>query len=450
MRLSTRGVAAALVLIVALVPAGLAGAQTGGEELQPTTDATPVVLVANSKAGTVHVVDANDLTIERTIDVLPRGKPGPSNPLAYPPTQTANALFVNEFAGDNFVHDLDLSPDGETLYASRGHMKDVAALDLTQHPAEVIWTATVDGFRADHMTIGADGDTIFISDLTEDQVIALDAEDGSRLGTVPTGDYAHGVTIVDTTPDPATLSSENVASPDDRCAFVEDPTSEPDSCLYAASIGDIVLQPKPLRDQRPEPADAALNEPYQLTIADADSLEVLRTLEFPGGIRPAAFDLAGDDRLMYYQESSFHGIVEYDLEDGMERRRVQLPIDEGVSEDDYSFEAPHHGLAISPDHSTLCTAGRASDYVALVSTDTMLAEAIVDVGDAPSWAITGPTGERCWVTNTGSEATDDQPPADTVSVIDYDTGQVDATIETDPGPKHVLAAEVPSSVVGSG
>jgi hypothetical protein len=31
--------------------------------------------------------------------------------------------------------------------------------------------------------------------------------------------------------------------------------------------------------------------------------------------------------------------------------------------------APHHSLELSPDESTLCAAGRASDYVALVSTE---------------------------------------------------------------------------------
>ena len=71
---------------------------------------------------------------------------------------------------------------------------------------------------------------------------------------------------------------------------------------------------------------------------------------------------------MYAQLSEFHGVVAFDLEDGRIVRRRELPIDDGVTEDDYDFEAPHHGLAITPDERTLCAAGRASDYVALLRT----------------------------------------------------------------------------------
>ena len=46
---------------------------------------------------------------------------------------------------------------------------------------------------------------------------------------------------------------------------------------------------------------------------------------------------------------------------------------------DWDFEAPHHGLDMTSDESTLCAAGRASDYVALVSTRTMRPTAVVEV-----------------------------------------------------------------------
>lgn len=429
------------LLAAALAPIGVAST--------PATEDVPVVFVANSKSGTVTVVDATTHNVVRTVDIIPNGTVTPTDPsTSRDPLSTVNALFVNEFAGENYAQDLDVSPDGETLFVSRGHLADVAAFDLTEDPAQLVWRTPVDGFRADHMTIGVDGQRLFVSDLTEDQVIAIGTDDGARVGTFPTGDYAHGVSAVTTPPAPTTMESENEVSPSGDCAFLEDGPDH-DDCIYAASIGDIVLQPRPLRNQRPEPADRALNEPYRLTVADADSLEVLREIEFPDGIRPAAFDLGTDENLMYFQESEFHGIVEYDLEAAREVRRVQLPIDEGVTEDDYSFEAPHHGLAISPDESTLCAAARASDYVALVPTDTMLPEAIVEVGDAPGWAITGPTGQACWVSSAGSEAENPEPGANTVSIVPYDNPGDVTQIDTDEGPKHLLAAEVPIGVVGS-
>jgi len=39
----------------------------------------------------------------------------------------------------------------------------------------------------------------------------------------------------------------------------------------------------------------------------------------------------------------------------------------GIAVSDYDFAAPHHGLALIDDGETLCIAGRASDYTALVS-----------------------------------------------------------------------------------
>ena len=64
---------------------------------------------------------------------------------------------------------------------------------------------------------------------------------------------------------------------------------------------------------------------------------------------------------------------------------MEMPVDDGVTEDDSSFEAPHHGLDITRDERTLCAAGRASDDVALVSTRSMKPTAVVEVGDELGW-----------------------------------------------------------------
>lgn len=131
-------------------------------------------------------------------------------------------------------------------------------------------------------------------------------------------------------------------------------------------------------------------------------------------------------------------LIEYDLEEGRELRRLALPVDEGVTEDDYDFEAPHHGLAISHDERTLCAAGRASDYVALVDTDTLAPRAIVDVGDAPGWAATGPDGRTCFVPNTRE---------DTLSVISYTSGREIARLPVGDGPKQIEAAWLPRALL---
>ena len=94
----------------------------------------------------------------------------------------------------------------------------------------------------------------------------------------------------------------------------------------------------------------------------------------------------------------------------------------------------HHGLAMTRDERTLCAAGRASDYVALVSTRTLRPNAVIEVGDKPSWAVSGPGDRHCFVTNTGDG---------TVSVISYAEHREVARVKVGAGPKHLEVGRVP-------
>jgi YVTN family beta-propeller protein len=260
----------------------------------------------------------------------------------------------------------------------------------------------VGGFRADHMTISTDGAHLYVSAMTDNRVEVIDTSRQAIVGSFASGQWPH----------------DNVLSEDGER-------------LYNGSIGNILV-PKELRDGQPAAADPALAAPYQLTVADPESLEVQRTLRFPAGIRP--FVLGPRERRMYAQLSELHGIVEYDLERGRMLRTLELPVDDGVTSDDYDFEAPHHGLELSPSGRTLCAAGRASDYVALVSRRRLRPIAVIEVGDAPGWAANGPDGSHCFVTNTRD---------DTVSVISYARRREVARVAAGDGPKYLLAARVP-------
>ena len=104
--------------------------------------------------------------------------------------------------------------------------------------------------------------------------------------------------------------------------------------------------------------------PFQLTIADVDTLRSAigygSTTRFGRGVsRP-------DEKTLYAQLSNEHAVVAYDLAARKVLRRLELPVKAGVTVDDWDFEAPHHGLALTDDGATLCLAGRASDYAALV------------------------------------------------------------------------------------
>lgn len=358
----------------------------------------PVVFVANAEGGTVSLIDATTLRVLKTLDVLPDGRNATVN--EDPEQALLGQRIVEAAGGHNYAQDQDVSPDGRTLYVSRGHRGDVAAFDLAS--GRMLWKTPISGLRSDHMTLSKDGTRLFVSALTADVVEVLDTKTGDVTGTVGTGEWPH----------------DNHLSADGKR-------------LYNASIGNIT-QPTELRAARA----AAGSSPYVLTVADPAGGKELRSYSFDHGVRP--YTLTRDEKRMYAQLSELHGLIEYDLVSGRELRRLELPIDDGVTEDDYSFEAPHHGLDMTSDERTLCAAGRASDYVALVSTRSLKPTAVVEVGDAPSWALNGPGDRHCFVANTGDG---------TVSVVSYAQRREVTRVRVGQGPKHLELGYVPVDVL---
>ena len=360
--------------------------------------ARDVVFVANAEGGTVSLVDARSFRVLKTLDVLPDG-PDAGLGEDDPAQALLGQRVVEAAGGHNYAQDQDVSPDGRTLYVSRGHRGDVAAFDLAS--GRMLWKTPISGVRADHMTMSADGSRLFVSALTEDVVEVLETREGRVVDTIPTGEWPH----------------DNHLSRDGQR-------------LYNASIGNITtpFEVRAVRARTPA-------SPYVLTVADPRTGETLGSYAFDRGVRP--YVVTTDEKRMFAQLSELHGLIEYDLVSGRELRRLDLPIDDGVTEDDYSFEAPHHGLAMTDDEQTLCAAGRASDYVALVSARTLKPTAIVDVGDAPSWALNGPGDRHCFVANTGDG---------TLSVVSY-AGREVARVKVGQGPKHLDLGRVPLAVL---
>jgi YVTN family beta-propeller protein len=83
-----------------------------------------------------------------------------------------------------------------------------------------------------------------------------------------------------------------------------------------------------------------------------------------------------------------------------------------------------------------CAWPAASDYVAIVSVETMTLVSIIPVDDAPGWAETGPDGSSCYVASTR---------ANTVSVISYESFSLVAEIPTGAGPKYLASAHIPAA-----
>lgn len=388
------GVTAAVCLVGTVSPAR-ASTQTA-----TTRD---LLFVGNSSDGTVDVFDANTFQRLETINVIPDGSTpqDPLQALLYP-TLTAKV-------GINYVQDIAVSPDGKTLYVSRGYLGDVAAFNLAspQHP--LLWRVQIHSLRADHAELSPDGKRLFVSALTSDVVEVIDTTTHSVVGEVPAGDWPHTLGF----------------SPDG-------------STIYNGSLGvqalDTVTSQTPPTDGR-----------HWLEAIDPQTLLLQRApCQFSEGIRP--FVLTADGKVMYLQLSYYNGVVEYDPFNCQTLRTLDLPLaGPGLTTapHDYPNEAAQHGIALSPDGQWLCSAGTIDNYAALIKLPdfSLSSSKIIPVGQEPAYAVNSPDGRYCFVASRG-------PNANNVSVISYATQSVVTTLPTGLHPQVELAARVPSAVVG--
>ncbi len=351
-----------------------------------------IAFVANAVGGTITLIDIAERTVVGQFSILPDG---PRVGFFRDPLQWIGQP-VAEQNGLNYAQDTDLSPDGRVLYVARGFLADVAAFDVAT--GALMWRTPVGGFRADHMTISPNGRHLFVSALTDDQVEVIDTTTGRHSGAFATGIFPHDIHV--------TADGRRV---------------------YNASLGDMTTE----LAERDQAADA-----YVLTIADADTLAVEDRHMVTNGIRP--FQITADETRLYGQLSNTHAVFSYDLEARREIGRIDLPVAAGVTEDDWDFEAPHHGLALTPDETTLCVAGRASDYAGLVAARDLELLATVPVGDAPSWSSLSADGRLCVLANTRS---------DDVSIVSLASRSEVARLPAGRGPKHITVGQVPVSVL---
>ena len=365
--------AASLAAIASYLTLSVSAAQT-------PPDRTEVAFVANAEAGTVALVDVAARSIIGVLDINParteRNGPGATN----------------------YAQDTDVSPDGRTIYVSRGYLGDVAAFDLSS--GKMLWQRSLNTGRADHMTITQDGRSLFVSSLMDNRVYKLSAATGEIDGHVVTGIYPH----------------DNKVSKDGKR-------------LYNSSLGPLGTLP---RSASAAPLTERPGDPLQLTIADVETLAVRDRIKLDNAFRPWHF--SPDEKLIYAQLSNEHAVVTYDLASRQIVRRLDLPVKPGVTSADWDFEAPHHGLALTDDGKTLCLAARASDYAALVNAKDLTLIATIPVGDAPGWAEVAEEGRTCLIANTRS---------DELSIISIPKRAEIARLPIGNGPKHITVARIP-------
>ena len=374
-----RARAAPIAAIASCVMLSVSAAQT-------SADLTEIAFVANAEAGTVALVDVSSRSVIGILDINParteRKGPGATN----------------------YAQDTDLSPDGHTIYVSRGYLGDVAAFDLSS--AKMLWQRSLNTGRADHMTITKDGRSVFVSALMDNRVYKLAASTGEINGHVITAVHPHDVKV-----------------------------SKDGHWLYNSSLGPLGSLP---RSAAAAPLTQTPGDPFQLTIADVETLAVRDRIKLDNAFRPWQF--SNDEQLIYAQRSNEHAVVTYDRASRKIIRRLELPVKPGVTSADSDFEAPHHGLALTEDGATLCLAARASDYAALVDTKELTLIATIPVGDAPGWAEVADAGRVCLIANTRS---------DDLSIISIPKRAEIARIPVGNGPKHITVARIPQAVIAA-
>ncbi|MFD1044243.1 YncE family protein [Kibdelosporangium lantanae] len=336
-----------------------------------------MLIVGNAQAGTVSFIDSRTFEVLGTLDAIPdlQQRLDAMNPI-----ERIGYDIVNQQQGyKKFVDDIALSPDGKTLYVSRGNLADAVAYDVATK--RQLWRFKIDGFKADHAAISPDGSKFIVSALSSEKDQVIDTRTGTLVASFPTGTYPHA----------------NDYSPDN-------------SVLYNSSIGNVGL-PKALN---------LLKGKRQLTAVNPQTWQVTRTYQLDYGIRPALF--MPDNKTMYAQLSYLNGLVEYDLQAGRIVRTVQLPFSAkaaAMSPDDYPQNSAHHGMAYSGDR--ICAAGTIDDYTVLLSRPALGVLGYVNypTDSLPYWATTSVDGKYCFVSLSK---------ANSISVIDYATAKQVASI----------------------
>jgi DNA-binding beta-propeller fold protein YncE len=357
-----------------------------------------VVLVGNSVSGSVSFLDGHTFANLGSVNVIPdlAQRLAAMNPIE----RAAYALVRQQEGGDRFADDVYLSPDGRTLYVSRGNLDDVVAFDLASRTMR--WRHQVAGFKADHAALSPDGTRLIVSATTVAKAEVLDTATGALVASVATGTYPH---------------ANDYSADGNR--------------IYNSSIGITAL---------PKVLDFAKGDKL-VTVIDAHTFAVLRTYRFAEGIRPAVF--TPDGTTMYAQLSYFNGFVEYNLVTGRITRTVPMPFSpagQALSPDSYPNNSAHHGMALSGDTTRLCDVGTIDDYTAVIARPGLSTVGTVTypTGTLPYWATTSADGRYCLVSLSNANA---------VSIVDYTTATEVARVPVGSFPQRERLARVAPDVL---
>lgn len=373
-------------------------------------DSQAVVFVGNNWDGTVNVFNSQNYSKVGVINVVPdkqaRMKEILLNPIKLVAFQAVRNLIGE--GHDQLVDDMYSSNDGKLLIASRPSFADVVAIDIAT--GKIVWRFVVDGYRSDHMALSPDGTKVAVSASTGNVVHILDVNTGKQVGKFASGNSPH----------------ENVYSKDG-------------SKIYHASIGYVFTPLDPYffdwaKGERVFQVVDANNYQIIKKFNMADKLKAAGLAHLSPAVRPMAH--TPDEKFFYFQLSFLHGFVEYDMVNDKVTRLAKLPnLVPNMPLEQYVNDSAHHGIAMNSAGTTLCVAGTMDDYVAIVDRATFNYKILKGLGEKPYWVTSNKTGDRCYVSWSGT---------DQMSVISYNTGTEVARINVGDHPQRIREGYAPA------
>ena len=373
-------------------------------------DSQAVVFVGNNWDGTVNVFNSQNYSKVGVINVVPdkqaRMKEILLNPIKLVAFQAVRNLIGE--GHDQLVDDMYSSNDGKLLIASRPSFADVVAIDIAT--GKIVWRFVVDGYRSDHMALSPDGTKVAVSASTGNVVHILDVNTGKQVGKFASGNSPH----------------ENVYSKDG-------------SKIYHASIGYVFTPLDPyffvfFKGERVFQVVDANNYQIIKKFNMADKLKAAGLAHLSPAVRPMAH--TPDEKFFYFQLSFLHGFVEYDMVNDKVTRLAKLPnLVPNMPLEQYVNDSAHHGIAMNSAGTTLCVAGTMDDYVAIVDRATFNYKILKGLGEKPYWVTSNKTGDRCYVSWSGT---------DQMSVISYNTGTEVARINVGDHPQRIREGYAPA------
>jgi len=368
-----------------------------------------VLVVSNNWEGTADLINPRRFNRMARIDVIP-DKAERIAEISADPLKTFYYTSIRQLIGeghDQYVDDGFTSPDGRVVYFSRPSFADVVAISL--RTGKIKWRVPVDGYRADHMALSADGARLLVSASTAKVVDVIDTAAGRTVTTFPSGDSPH-----------------------------ESNYSRDGARIYHASIGTVYT------DTDDPLLDATKGERV-FEVVDAHSYQVLKRIDMgkklaefgrpnmSSAVRPMA--LSPDEHNVFFQVSFFFGIVRYDLQADRVTGVLDLPEGDaaGMPRSSYLLDSAHHGLAMRPNGGKLCVAGTMSGYAAIVKVATFTAQAITPVGHVPYWSAPSRDGRYCFVSVAGD---------DRVAVISFKSGKLKRFIPVGDHPQRMRTGKI--------